>query len=255
MEQLQRARDILNSIYEARAVRGSGGMEARGGVKGKAKNFGKYNRSGTKKYKTTGKKKGISSQQRSAQAMERNRRNMPKVKSKKQTTGGDIVPYNKEKGMRKTTTDIVLFKKPVPRPEGKGMRKTTTDIVPINKPKPRAPGRTRPSLPQGRGGEIVPVPRPIPKPSPKSTPKPSTGSVREPVKNAVQVYRGGGEMEVYKDKKKDPVKQRPKRQSREDKLLKRFSKTTERSFAPVRTPSYRGRSVGIDFLDPDDLSI
>ena len=233
MEQLQRARDILNSIYEARAVRGSGGMEARGGVKGKAKNFGKYNRSGTKKYKTTGKKKGISSQQRSAQAMERNRRNMPKVKSKKQTTGGDIVPYNKEKGMRKTTTDI----------------------VPINKPKPRAPVRTRPSLPQGRGGEIVPVPRPIPKPSPKSSPKPSTGSVREPVKNAVQVYRGGGEMEVYKDKKKDPVKQRPKRQSREDKLLKRFSKTTERSFAPVRTPSYRGRSVGIDFLDPDDLSI
>ena len=151
-----------------------------------------------------------------------------------------------QKGMRKPTTDIVLFKNPVPRPEGKGMRKTTTDIVPINKPKPK---------PQQKSGEIVPVPRPTPKPSPKSTPKPSTGSVREPVKNAVQVYRGGGEIEVYKDKKKDPVKQRPKRQSREDKLLKRFSKTTERSFAPVRSSSYRGRSVGIDFLDPDDLSI
>lgn len=254
MEQLQRARDILNSIYEARAVRGSGGMEARGGVKGKAKNFGKYNRSGTKKYKKTGKKKGISSQQRSAQAMERNRRNMPKVKSKKQTTGGDIVPYRKNE-----------IQKAAPKYELDKYKGPGSDIVPAPRPSPRTPGRTRPSLPpgrtrpslpQGRGGDIVPAPRPTPRPVPGSPSRPSTGSVREPVKNAVQVYRGGGEIEVYKDKKKDPVK-RKERQSREDKLLKRFSKTTERNFAPVRTPSYsgRGRSVGIDFVDPDDLVI
>lgn len=251
MEQLQRARDILNSIYEARAVRGSGGMEARGGVKGKAKNFGKYNRSGTKKYKTTGKKKGISSQQRSAQAMERNRRNMPKVKSKKQTTGGDIVPYRKNE-----------IQKAAPKYELDKYKGPGSDIVPAPRPSPRTPGRTRPSLPPGRtrpslpqgsGGDIVPAPRPTPRPVQGSPSRPSTGSVREPVKNAVQVYRGGGEIEVYKDKKKDPVKQRPKRQSREDKLLTRFAKTTERSFAPVRTPSYRGRSVGIDFVDPQEL--
>ena len=253
MEQLQRARDILNSIYEARAVRGSGGMEARGGVKGKAKNFGKYNRSGTKKYKTTGKKKGISSQQRSAQAMERNRRNMPKVKSKKQTTGGDIVPYRKNE-----------IQKAAPKYELDKYKGPGSDIVPAPRPSPRTPGRTRPSLPpgrtrpslpQGRGGDVVPAPRPTPRPVPGSPSRPSTGSVREPVKNAVQVYRGGGEIEVYKDKKKDPVK-RKERQSREDKLKYRFAQTTGRNFAPTRSTTYnRGRAIGIDFVDPDDLSI
>ena len=240
-DQLQRARDILDVIYEARSTRGSGGMEARGGVKCKAKNFGKYNRSGTKKYKTTGKKKGVSSQQRSAEAMERNRRNMPKVKTKKQTTGGDIVPYNKEKGMKKTTTDIVLFKKPVPRPEGTGMRKTTTDIVPINKPKPRAPGRTRPSLPSGRTRPSLPQ---------------GTGSVREPVKNAIQVYKNGGTKKVAK--KKEEKKSLPKRpQSREEKLRLDFQRTKTKKYAPAPTtgdePERKASRIGVTLLDPDDI--
>lgn len=218
-DQLQRARDILDVIYEARATRGSGGMEARGGVKGKAKNFGKYNRSGTKKYKKTGKKKGVSSQQRSAEAMARNRKNMPKVKSKKQTTGGDIVPYNKEKGMRKTTTDI----------------------VPFNKPKPRAPGRTRPSLPSGRTRPSLPQ---------------GTGSVREPVKNAIQVYKNGETKKVAK--KKEEKKLLPKRpQSREEKLRLDFQKTKVKKYAPapVVQPSSVTSKPGVAFVDPDEMEI
>ena len=233
-DQLQRARDILDVIYEARAVRGSGGMEARGGVKGKAKNFGKYNRSGTKKYKKTGKKKGISSQQRSAQAMERNRRNMPKVKSKKQTTGGDIVPYRKNE-----------IQKAAPKYELDKYKGPGSDIVPAPRssprPSPRKPGRTRPSLPSGRTRPSLPQ---------------GTGSVREPVKNAIQVYKNGETKKA--EKKKEEKKSLPKRpQSREEKLRLDFQKTKVKKYAPapVVQPSSVTSKPGVAFVDPDEMEI
>ena len=110
--------------------------------------------------------------------------------------------------------------------EQKGMRKTTTDIVLFKKP------------------------------SPKSTPRPKTGSVREPVKNAIQVYKNGETKKVAK--KKEEEKSLPKRpQSREEKLRLDFQRTKTKKYAPAPTtgdePERKASRIGVTLLDPDDI--
>ena len=75
--------------------------------------------------------------------------------------------------------------------------------------------------------------------------------MREPVKNAIQVYKNGGTKKVAKKKEKKALRLP---QSREEKLRLDFQRTKVKKYAPapVVQPSSVTSKPGVAFVDPDD---